>query len=164
MKYLLPESCIVSCVKYFTALSRHSNQRKERQKKYWAALKYEGTEVIEGKYSVYDGKLTEKQTDVNLATHMVYDCSRNPEVECVALVSNDSDYKLPLEFAKQKLKKKVFLYSPKKGEILKELKRNSTKCMRIDPRVLDNCRLPPVVREDSPRIVIPDKWKDCSPL
>ena len=81
---------------------------------------------IKGKLIKYDPKLNkeiitnktvkifkpeEKETDVNIASHIVYDsCKEN--IDCVVLLSNDTDLKTPLNFVKYRLKKKVVIITP----------------------------------------------------
>ena len=65
-------------------------------------------------------KHEEKETDVNIATHIIYDCCMG-NIDSIALLSNDTDLKLPLWFARKKLKKKVIVVTPtenKKGSII----------------------------------------------
>lgn len=49
-------------------------------------------------------KPEEKETDVNIASHIVYDCCRE-NIDCIVLLSNDTDLKTPLEIVKYRLKK-----------------------------------------------------------
>ena len=56
-------------------------------------------------------KPEEKETDVNIASHIIYDvCKEN--IDCVVLLSNDTDLKTPLNFVKYRLKKKVVVITP----------------------------------------------------
>ena len=122
-------------VKYFTVFSIKRDQA-HRQFFYLKALKtLSDFEIIygnhkkrhiSGKLIKYDSnknkefitdktvkifKPEEKETDVNIASHIVYDsCKGN--IDCIALLSNDTDLKTPLKFAKYKLKKKVVVITP----------------------------------------------------
>lgn len=58
-------------------------------------------------------KYEEKESDVNIATHMIYDCCKE-DIDCVVLVSNDTDLKPPLKFARYCLGKRVGILSPAK--------------------------------------------------
>ena len=56
-------------------------------------------------------KPEEKETDVNIASHIVYDsCKEN--IDYTVLLSNDTDLKTPLKFVKYRLKKKVIIITP----------------------------------------------------
>ena len=48
---------------------------------------------------------------MNIASHIVYDCCKE-NVDCIVLLSNDTDLTTPLEFAKYKLKKKIIIITP----------------------------------------------------
>ena len=54
-----------------------------------------------------------KKSDVNIASHIVYDCCKK-KIDCIALLSNDTDLTTPLEFAKYRLKKKIVIITPTK--------------------------------------------------
>ena len=65
-------------------------------------------------------KVEEKGTDVNLATHFLLDASDNL-YDCAVIISNDSDFELPIEQAITKFKKQIILLIPG-AYISKELK------------------------------------------
>ena len=58
-------------------------------------------------------KWEEKESDVNIATHLMEDGYEN-KYECAVLISNDTDLKTPLLRVKRKLKKTVGIISPYK--------------------------------------------------
>ena len=123
--------------KYFTAISVKSEST-QKQDIYLQALKtLKNIEIIYGKHKKrrIKGKLIkhdqksnkeiitdktvkifkpeEKETDVNIASHIVYDvCKEN--IDCVVLLSNDTDLKTPLKFVKYRLSKKVVIITPTK--------------------------------------------------
>ena len=124
-------------IKYFTAFSTKRDYA-HRQFIYLKVLKtLSNIEIILGKHKKrqiigklieYDHKLKrevitgktvkifkpeEKETDVNIASHIVYDCCKG-NIDCIALLSNDTDLKTPLEFVKYRLKKKVIIITPTK--------------------------------------------------
>ena len=66
---------------------------------------------ITGKNIFQLSKYEEKETDVNIATHIMYDCCKE-NISSVALLSNDTDLKLPLWFARKKFKKRVIVITP----------------------------------------------------
>ena len=127
----------VSKIKYFTAFSTKRDSA-HRQFIYLKVLKtLSDIEIILGKHKKrqiigklieYDHKLKreiitnktvkifkpeEKETDVNIASHIIYDCCKG-HTDCVVLLSNDTDLKTPLEIVKYKLKKKVIIIPPTK--------------------------------------------------
>ena len=120
---ILPNQCKIEKIKYFTA-PMDDKARKKRQQAYFNALKHYmkySFEDIEG-YFKYDGaysqhnkqffiknkngefekayKYTEKQTDVNLASHLVNDAYQK-RYDCAVVVSNDSDIAGAIKLVKE---------------------------------------------------------------
>ena len=156
---LLPDDCQAGEIKYFTAY-QSGGKRSKRQQKYLEALETLGIEVIKGTFSTNKGKRTEKQTDTNLTAHMLYDCCKK-DFNCVALVSNDSDFKASLKFAKEKFGKKNYVFSPQPYDPIA----NDLACYtnrrhkHICPTLLKGCRLPTMVKSHKPRIERPKNWE-----
>ena len=110
-------------------------------------------------------KPEEKETDVNIASHIVYDsCKEN--INCIVLLSNDTDLKTPLKFAKYRLKKKVVVITPtislkkpndpicsNKPHI--ELRKLSNVNLSIEEHHLKNSQFPNIVNG----IYKPKNWK-----
>ena len=65
-------------------------------------------------------KIEEKGTDVNLATHLLLDAFDN-SYDCAVIISNDSDFELPIKKVIEKFKKQIVLLIPG-SYISKELK------------------------------------------
>ena len=65
-------------------------------------------------------KVEEKGIDVNLATHLLLDAFDN-KYDCAVIISNDSDFELPIEKVITKFKKQIVLLVPG-AYISKELK------------------------------------------
>lgn len=98
----------------------------------------------------------EKGTDVNLATHLVYDaCSDAFDV--AAVVSNDSDLVMPILFARQKCGKTVGVLNPQKHPA-QALLRSVDFYKKIRPGVLLACQLPPLVSHDGKQYHKPARW------
>lgn len=113
LRELLPSHYLIAKVKYFSA--KYPNEYKaKRLDTYWQALRTTGVEIVEGRFSA-SPKTSEKQTDVNLACSMLVDCFTEESLDCVVLVSNDSDFKMPLKLAREKFRKRVFVFSPQKA-------------------------------------------------
>ena len=62
-------------------------------------------------------KTEEKGSDVNLATHLLYDACRG-DFECAAVVSKDSDLLEPIKIVREKLGLTVGLLNPGKKKSL----------------------------------------------
>ena len=100
-------------------------------------------------------KFEEKETYVNIASHIVYDsCKKN--IDCIVLLSNDTDLTTPLKIVKYKLKKKVVIITPTKSlenpgdPILRnrshiELRKLSKVNLSIEEHHLKNSQFPDVV-------------------
>lgn len=122
-------------IKYFTAIPTKADSARKHYLYLQALKTLTNIEIIYGKHKrrrikgkliKYDPKLNkeiitdktvkifkpeEKETDVNIASHIVYDiCKEN--IDCIVLLSNDTDLKTPLNFVKYRLKKKVVVITP----------------------------------------------------
>ena len=125
-------------IKYFTALVKSSESdpsKPERQRAYLRALlSIPNLEIIEGilKKREIKGKFLgplgkgigkgeivkirkyeEKESDVNIASHVLVD-SVQKDIDCIVLLSNDTDLKTPLFFARKIFHKKIGIISPSK--------------------------------------------------
>ncbi len=67
----------------------------------------------DGKGYIEVMKLEEKMSDVNLASHLLFDAF-NDKYNLAVLVSNDSDFKEPLSIVVEKMDKKVGILNPQK--------------------------------------------------
>ena len=122
-------------IKYFTAIPTRADSARKHHLYLRTLETLQNIEIIYGKHKrrrikgkliKYDPKLNkeiitnqtvkifkpeEKETDVNIASHIVYDsCKEN--IGCIVLLSNDTDLKTPLKFVKYRLKKKVVIITP----------------------------------------------------
>ena len=97
-------------------------------------------------------KYEEKETDVNIATHVMYDCCKE-NISSIALLSNDTDLKLPLWFARKKLKKRVIVITPpenRRGSLTaktaqQQLQKISHKNISLEEAHLRNSQFPDMV-------------------
>ena len=97
-------------------------------------------------------KYEEKETDVNIATHIIYDCCKE-NISSIVLLSNDTDLKLPLWFARKKLKKRVIVITPtdkEAGSIVpleahQDLQKISNKTISLTEEHLKNNQFPDIV-------------------
>ena len=73
---------------------------------------YENGRYTEGTELVTISKWEEKESDVNVATHIIADA---PQYDCAVLISNDTDLKTPLGYIKENFKKTVGIVSPRRN-------------------------------------------------
>ena len=96
----------IQVIKYFTAVPKRADSA-QRQDVYIRALKtLQNIEIIFGQFkkrqvkgkSIKENKIItvtkweEKKSDVNIASHIIYDCCKK-KIDCIALLSNDTDLK-----------------------------------------------------------------------
>ena len=179
--YLHPQQHNIKRIKYFTARVQSTSTdplKDTRQDIYLRAIRtipnleiifgqfkkrqvtgvkchYENGRYIEGTELVTVSKWEEKESDVNMATHIVTDA---PRYDCAVLISNDTDLKTPLRYVKKNLKKIVGVISPSRN-IHIELKSVSSFQKRISNRVLKQCQFPEKMKDDKGEFFRPPKWK-----
>ena len=135
---ILKEYHEVVKIKYFTALvkgSDHVSSRPNKQMTYWGALQsISNLEIIKGRFKkrtvkgqyhlpkiqginqgdiVTIKKYEEKESDVNMASHILLDCVKSGN-DCTVLLSNDTDLLTPLSMARKEFGKKIGIISPSK--------------------------------------------------
>lgn len=125
----------ITQIKYFTApilsnLSPHGDKAMVRQSGYWRALEiHSKVEVIKGYFYPAQGEYfadlkpldmerthrvirpEEKQTDVNLALHMLLDAQKD-YCDQQVLISNDSDYEAVFRIIKEHYPKQILGWIP----------------------------------------------------
>ena len=118
---------------------------------------------IMGETSIKLTKHEEKETDVNIATHITYDCCKE-NIQSIALLSNDTDLKLPLSFARKNLNKKVIVITPTahdgEGVIVprrthQDLQKRSNKAINLTEDHLKSSQFP---EEIYMGVRKPEKW------
>ena len=119
---------------------------------------YENGEYVEGNELVTISKWEEKESDVNIATHIIADAS---QYDCAVLISNDTDLKTPLRYVKKNLKKHVGIISPRRN-IHIELKESSHFQKRISNKILEQCQFPEKMKDTKGEFFCPPKWKQNS--
>ena len=102
-------------------------------------------------------KWEEKESDVNIATHIVADAYKN-EYDCAVLISNDTDLKTPLIYVKKNLKKQIGIISPRR-KIHIELKNICDFRKAITNRVLEKCQFPEYMKDAKGSFFCPPKWE-----
>ena len=118
-------------------------------------LHYENGQYIEGDELVTISKWEEKESDVNIATHVVADA---PQYDSAVLISNDTDLKTPLKYIKENLKKNVGIISPRRN-IHIELINVSHFQKRISNKVLEQCQFPEKMQDAKGSFFCPPEWK-----
>ena len=155
-------------IKYFTSLVKYMDDdpsKPVRQQTYMRAIRTIGNlEIVRGNFKkrnisgrlltspkngefelgeiVRIQKFEEKESDVNIACHIVAD-SAQEDIDCVTLLSNDTDLLLPLKMAKEKFHKKVCLISPRTTH--KDLDKIADFKRRITNNIITACQFPDVV-------------------
>lgn len=171
---MLPSQEVLE-VKYFTAIVDHP-EGSARQQLYISAL--EGR----GRFSTYRGHFLshvkckrrsdmcqqcgeryarvfiteEKGTDVNLATHLVYDACTNA-FDVAAVISNDSDLAMPIQFASEKCGKIVGVINPQRHPA-RALMQTADFYKRLRTGVLQASQLPNIVEAGGRRFAKPRTW------
>ena len=169
-------------IKYFTALVKENLQNSSnttRQQIFLRALRtIPNLEIILGQFKrrqvkgilynennkqikdkiVAIEKWEEKETDVNIATHLIEDAYANQNIyECAVLISNDTDLRTPLLRVK-KTKKLVGVISPYKS-VHTDLIRASHFQKVLPDSILEKCRFPKIMKDAQGTFSCPKKWK-----
>jgi uncharacterized LabA/DUF88 family protein len=171
---MLPEEELLE-VKYFTAIV-DSPEGSARQQIYIGALE------SRGRVSTYRGHFLshvkrkrradpcvqcgerhvavvvteEKGTDVNLATHLVYDACTDA-FDVAAVISNDSDLVTPIRFAREKCGKVVGVINPQRHPA-RALMETADFYKKLRSGVLRTSQLPRVVEAGGRRFERPETW------
>ena len=114
--------------------------------------KLKQVQKIMGKSVFQFSKYEEKETDVNIATHIMYDCCKE-NISSIVLLSNDTDLKLPIWFARKKFKNRVIVITPpenRKGSLTlktaqQHLQKISHKNISLEEVHFKNNQFPDVV-------------------
>lgn len=186
-KLLRPEHDITS-IKYFASRvidKSPDHHKSERQDKYFDALRNRPhIEIIEGRYReqkellspvstpciecpdrredgrVKVARITEKLTDVNIASSMLVDAFER-KAESFVLVTGDSDLAPVVKVIRYKLGLPVLVFNPQRS-ICNELRRYATFYRNIDATATAGCRLPDSfpAQDNATRIIhCPAAWR-----
>ena len=98
----------------------------------------------------------EKGTDVNLATHLIYDACTDA-FDVAAVISNDSDLAMPIVFAREKCGKTVGVLNPQ-AHPARALMRSVDFYKKIRSGVLAASQLPPTVTHEGRQLRKPMGW------
>ena len=103
-------------------------------------------------------KTEEKGSDVNIATHLLVDGFQN-RYDAAAVITNDSDLKLPIEKVRTVLKKTVGVICPHEKPS-KELLKAASFFKTIKPATYLDCQLPEKIILPNRSIRKPEAWKN----
>lgn len=102
-------------------------------------------------------KTEEKGSDVNLATHLLYDAFKN-EYDTAVIVSNDSDLLEPIRIVKREFKKVIGIINPRDQQPSKVLVAQADFVKQIRRGLLSACQLPTQLTDAQGEIHKPGKW------
>ena len=114
----------------------------------------------EGNELTVISKWEEKESDVNIAGHIISDAYEN-KYDCAVLMSNDTDLKMPLTCVKRRLKKQVGIISPRRNIHIELIKICDFR-KAITNKVLEQCQFPEKMKDDKGDFFCPPKWKQNS--
>ena len=183
--YLSPKQHRIVKIKYFTASVKEKSKDPSntiRQNVYLRAIKtlpnleiifgqfkkrqvrgvllhYRNGKYVEGDELGAISKWEEKESDVNLATHLIED-GYDDQYECAVLISNDTDLKTPLSRIKRKLKKTVGVISPYKRTHI-DLQKFSHFHKIVSIAALKKCQFPEKMKDAKGEFFCPPRWKQA---
>lgn len=170
-----PTEHSVGYVKYFTAFQYWRPKRVERHKTYIKALESAGVQAIMGQFKekqkfcelcrgTFQGH-EEKESDVNIATHMVADAHED-KFDAAYLISRDSDLAGPLRHVRERFpEKRIRVIAPEWRRHSKELLGIATHNSIIRRGHIEACLFPIEVKASDGAVicVCPDRWKQTPP-
>ena len=178
VQLILPKNQILK-IKYFTALVHARQQDPDqpiRQQMYLRALKtIPNLEIIRGHFMSHTVWMTlanprpgqnpyvevikteEKGSDVNIATHLLYDGVKNAYGVAI-LISNDSDLVEPINIVKNDLHKAVIVLNPNLVYPSHELKKSATFVKDIRQGVLAASQFPNTLQDKTGTFTKPAGW------
>jgi uncharacterized LabA/DUF88 family protein len=151
-KFIDPNVHKIVEIYYFSAYMTWHSHREARHKAYVAALEHTGVKPVMGRFkgkeiycklcqSVFDAH-EEKESDVNIATHLVSDAYEE-RFDQAFLVTNDSDLLGPIRLIRERFPEKgIKMIAPPFRRHSKELGGIATHRAKIAEMHLEACRLP----------------------
>ena len=150
---------------YFSAYAGHVSQAaQERQKRYLKALELTGIKTVLGHFKEKDRKCPscshrwigheEKETDVNIALHLLYLAFRD-SFDRALVISNDSDLAPAIQMVRKSFpKKRITTVAPPNYYHSNLLIKVSSDKARIRIEHLERCLLPEVITDPSRHILV----------
>ena len=190
---IVHDDTTVACVKYFSArvseeISKSAHKNHNRYLR--ALMTIPAIDIILGKFVVREKSVTltpeeqhslnrnkvlasiaeEKRTDVNLASHLIYDaCNDNFDIAYV--ITNDTDFIEPIRMVKEIIGKPIVIVAPrtsfvgggksKFGTSVPEskLKRAASETYFINDSLLGDSQFPDEIHKKNGKIIRkPQKW------
>lgn len=160
----------IVAIKYFSALAhKRGLDSVKRHETYISALQSEGVECVLGRFKGQPRHCRncgnnwkhpeEKETDVNIAIHMVADGYDNLFDVCY-LISADTDLVPPLQMIKCKLpQKEIVAVSPPNRPHGQHIRSIAHKALKLNSQQLQRCRLPDQFEFRGKQIYCPDAYK-----
>lgn len=105
-------------------------------------------------------KTEEKGSDVNLATHLLWDGFRN-DYEVAVVISNDSDLLEPIRIVRRELSKSIGILNPVLAPHRKpsyQLRQEADFFREVSPNLLAACHFPPTMTDSNGTITKPASW------
>lgn len=106
--------------------------------------------------SVFDHE--EKGSDVNLASRLLVDTFR-AEMDAAIVVSNDSDFKLPITLVRETFGLPIIVVNPSHRPTAQDLVDTGAVCVRLDIEQLEHFRMPNAVVAGSVAVHVPEVWE-----
>ena len=180
--YFLENASVIKCINFYTArVSNRSGNADapKNQQIYFNALKsIKNLKIILGSFQLHakllpsfplkykaNGKphlenvlnTEEKGSDVNLASHLIFDSCRN-KIDVAIVISNDTDLYEPIRIVAQELSKTVINVSPGRGIAysLKNIK--DVRHYVVGTTHLANSQFPDIINYNNKKIKKPDTW------
>jgi uncharacterized LabA/DUF88 family protein len=103
----------------------------------------------------------EKGSDVNLATHLVFDAARD-RFDVAFLVTNDSDLEEPMRIAKHEFGKQMGILAPlpaSRASVTPRLRKHADHIFRIHPGVLKASQFPATLTDSRGTFYRPLRWR-----
>lgn len=156
-------------IKYFSALAhKRGMDSVKRHEAYMAALKSEGVSCILGRFKGQPRRCRacgsswnhpeEKETDVNIAIHMVADAFED-QFDICYLISADTDLVPPLKLIKAKLPSKVLVaVSPPNRPHGQHIRNIADRALKLNAAQLGRCRLPDNFEFESKQMQCPNDY------
>ena len=162
-KFIDPAVHEIVDIYYFSAYMTWHPDRAARHEAYVDALKHIGIKPIMGRFkrkevyckacqSIFEAH-EEKESDVNIATHLISDAYED-KFDQAFLVTNDSDLLGPVRLIRERFPDKgVKMIAPPFRQHSKELWGSATHRAKIAELHLEACRLPEILRTENGVII-----------
>ena len=162
IRKLIPEEYKILKIRYFTAMVKDRKGRNKQHTYLRATQTNPKIEIHKGLFLLRNKSFTEKCSDVSLGTYMIRDACKE-DYDCSLLVSNDLDFRDPLNLLKEEFNKDIIILNPDKGNAIAEYRNlakiNKIKLRDIRGATLKNSQLPdPVILSNGKEIRKPDQW------